>query len=99
MEAEEILSEKFRAVVTRNKARDLYDIYFLMSIGARINYKLINKKLKYYSLKYNKKIFLEKLKEKENIWESEMKRLIENVPDFKEIIKEIRTQLKKSVST
>ena len=99
MEAEEILSEKFRAIITRNKARDFYDIYFLIEIGTKINYDLINKKLKYYSLKYNEKIFLKKLKEKKDIWKSEMGRLIENVPDFNKTIKKIKIELESKLSS
>lgn len=44
----EILAEKIRALMTRAKGRDLFDIYYLLSKGVKIDMKLINKKLEYY---------------------------------------------------
>ena len=48
---DEILAEKIRAVITRTKGRDLYDIWFLLNRGALMDKDLINKKLEYYDLK------------------------------------------------
>lgn len=47
---EEIFAEKIRAILTRKKGRDLYDLWFLMNLGVRVEEKLIRKKLKYYNL-------------------------------------------------
>lgn len=47
---EEIFAEKIRAILTRNKGRDIYDLWFLISQGAQIKEKLIKEKLKYYDL-------------------------------------------------
>lgn len=48
---DEILAEKIRDVLTRTKGRDLYDIWFLLNLGARMDKNLIKKKLEYYELK------------------------------------------------
>jgi len=94
MSPEEILSEKFRACLTRNKARDVYDIYFLINEGIKVNKELINGKLKYYSKKYNKKEFSKSLNEKKKIWKTEMGPLLYNaMPSFEEVIKFIEKQL------
>jgi len=85
MSEKEILAEKVRTILTRNKARDVYDINFLLSKNIFLDLTLINKKLRYYSIKYNRKKFLDKLKEKKEIWETEMGRLVDNFPDFKEV--------------
>jgi|APSaa5957512622_1039677.scaffolds.fasta_scaffold05243_2 predicted nucleotidyltransferase component of viral defense system len=85
MSEKEILAEKFRTILTRNKARDAYDIYHLLKKGIPADLILINKKLSYYSIKYERKDFLAKLKEKKEIWETEMKRLVDNFPTFKEV--------------
>lgn len=55
---EEILAEKIRAVLTRKKGRDWYDLWFLLSRGVKLDNDLVKKKLKYYKLKYkfNKEI-------------------------------------------
>ncbi len=48
---EEILAEKIRALLTREKGRDLYDIWFLLNQGTKLNGEIIKEKLKYYKLK------------------------------------------------
>jgi len=47
---EEILAEKIRAIMTRRKGRDLYDLWFLLSKGVSVQSDLIRKKLDYYKL-------------------------------------------------
>lgn len=47
---EEILAEKIRAVMTRRKGRDLYDLWYLLSTGTKLNDKHMKKKLNYYQL-------------------------------------------------
>ena len=85
---EEILAEKIRALVTRNQARDLFDLYFLLKKGIRINIGLINKKLCYYKKEFDKKEIIQAIKNKEDIWHSELSSLIiGNLPDFREVSK------------
>lgn len=48
---EEIFAEKIRAVLTREKGRDIYDLWFLLNRGVSVDSKLIKEKLKYYRLK------------------------------------------------
>ncbi len=50
----EILAEKIRAVMTRDKSRDLYDIWLLLEIGATLDIDLVNKKLAYYGEFFDK---------------------------------------------
>lgn len=50
LSAQEILAEKMRAVMTRRKGRDLYDLWFLAGMGVLPKGKLIWEKLKYYNL-------------------------------------------------
>jgi hypothetical protein len=47
---EEILAEKIRAVMTRSKGRDIYDLWFLFSQGVEINTSLVMEKYKYYGI-------------------------------------------------
>jgi len=47
---EEIFAEKIRAVITRRKGRDLYDLWYLLNRGVAIDSRLIKEKLKYYRL-------------------------------------------------
>lgn len=48
---EEIAAEKIRAILTRKKGRDLYDLWYLLTQGVGIDSKLIRQKLEYYRLR------------------------------------------------
>ena len=58
---EEILAEKYRAVINRVKGRDLYDFLFLLKRGVKFNHNLVNEKLKYYNEVYNPNDFIHKV--------------------------------------
>ena len=47
---EEIAAEKIRAIMTRKKGRDLYDLWFLLNSNVELDNKLIRQKLRYYKL-------------------------------------------------
>ncbi len=85
MQKEEIFAEKIRAIMSRNKPRDVFDLYFLLEKGIRFNLKFVNKKLEYYKETFNKKIFLEKVKEKKADWESELENYCKSVPNFEKV--------------
>ena len=60
---EEIFAEKIRALLTRAKGRDLYDLWFLLNQGTYFKKDLVRKKLKYYHLeKITKEEILERVK-------------------------------------
>src|SRR3990172_5601746 len=89
MDPEEILAEKIRAIMTRNKARDIFDARYLIAKKIPVNIELVNKKLEYYHLTFEKDTFLEKLTDKKNIWEKELKPLVGFIPDFEKTTMEI----------
>ena len=82
MNEQEILSEKIRAIMTRDKARDVYDLDFLLKKGITINKEFIAQKMSYYNEKFDKKLFIKRLKDKKSIWLSELSPLIKSVPKF-----------------
>ena len=45
---QEILAEKIRAFTLRAKGRDVYDLWYLLSKGVDIDWKMVNKKLEFY---------------------------------------------------
>lgn len=49
LEWEEILAEKIRALMKRAKGRDLFDIWYLITKGVKINMDMVNKKMEYYN--------------------------------------------------
>ncbi len=95
MQEVEIMAEKVRAIVTRNKARDLYDLWHLMTKGIIIDKNVIAKKLEYYKAEFNYAEFEKAVKEKESVWERDLKPLIRNLPDFNEIQKSVLSEAKK----
>lgn len=81
---EEILAEKIRAIITRNKARDLFDVYTLLKKKTTINKKLINLKLKSYDLVYSNKILKKSIDSKKRIYDTEISNLVKEYPSFEE---------------
>jgi len=53
----EILSEKIRAILTRNAPRDLFDLWFLLKQGTSLSWDFVIEKMKYYpEIKYGGEI-------------------------------------------
>lgn len=94
MAKEEILAEKVRAVLTRTKARDVYDVWFLLQAGTKMNFGLLAQKLQYYQKGYRPAELRQHLHLKESIWESELTPLIPRVPPFRQVVREIMAGMK-----
>lgn len=91
MDVQEILSEKVRAILTRNKARDIYDCWFLLKRGVKPEISLINKKLKIYKLNFSRNDFFRQIEEKKRFWKTDLSGLIiGELPDFDRISREIK---------
>ena len=89
MQEKEILAEKIRALLSRKKARDLYDLYFLISKKVEADPVLIKEKFKYYKQSWDIKEFEAMISSIESIWHTELKPLLKNVPDFEEVKKSV----------
>lgn len=77
MDEREILSEKVRAVHQREKARDVYDIWYLLNLKKiPVESALVQKKLSYICLKFNRGIFFKKIQEKKTSWQRDLSALI-----------------------
>jgi hypothetical protein len=96
MQEPEILAEKARAVMTRAKARDVYDIWFLLNKGVKFDHELVGKKLDYYGKAWDPKEFSRKLGENAKAWASELGPLIPTVPDFRDVRKLILEKISKA---
>ncbi|HIH22274.1 TPA: nucleotidyl transferase AbiEii/AbiGii toxin family protein [Candidatus Micrarchaeota archaeon] len=96
MSAGEILAEKVRAIMNRNKARDVYDLAFLLRKGAKFDIELINKKTEYYKENFVLDVFEEELRKKERNWKTDLHGLIKYIPDFEETASYILTQANQS---
>ncbi|NCO12320.1 MAG: hypothetical protein COZ34_02275 [Candidatus Pacebacteria bacterium CG_4_10_14_3_um_filter_34_15] len=59
----EILAEKIRAILRREKHRDIYDLWILLELGARFDMNLIQNKLKYYGEDFKMDNLISRLKD------------------------------------
>jgi len=85
MQEKEILAEKVRTIITRAKARDVYDLWFLIEKGVPFDKNLIKKKLEYYGESWSPARFRKGLNMKEAVWKTELEPLIGGaIPGFKE---------------
>ncbi len=89
MQEREILAEKIRTIMARNKARDLFDAFVLIEKGTEVDNNLIEKKLEYYSLEFSKKKLSEAIDKKQNLWENELKHLLNETPSFSNVKRKV----------
>lgn len=61
MSRDEIYAEKIRAILNRQKGRDLYDLWYLCSQKAKLDLPVVQAKLDYYGQKYDKNAVLKKI--------------------------------------
>lgn len=85
MAAEEILAEKMRAIMTRTKARDAYDLWFLLNGGTPLDFQLVAQKMEYYKVKFTLAAFQKNLSQIGEQWERELTPLLKTVPPFRKL--------------
>ncbi len=82
LKIEEIIAEKIHALLSRDKARDLYDLFFLLRI-ANFDRKLTEEKLKIFGKKLDKKLLEKNISNLESVWTKELKAFVlSELPDF-----------------
>lgn len=90
LDAKEIAAEKIRCIMTREKSRDVYDLWFLFKRGTHMDISLVNKKLKIYRLKFNLEEFHRKIHEKRSMWVQDLKDfIIGDLPKFDDVVSEL----------
>lgn len=57
----EVLSEKIRAFLYREKGRDMYDLWFLLSKGVSLDWNMVNRKTKFYDVKTSSEDVLKRI--------------------------------------
>jgi predicted nucleotidyltransferase component of viral defense system len=82
MSLREMFSEKVRAMIVRKKARDAYDLWFMLNKGVEFERKLTQKKLDMYELRFSKMVLADALVEVEAAWNRELKMLMASPPEF-----------------
>jgi len=74
---DEVAAEKVRAIMSRDKARDLYDLAFLVrGKGVRFDRGMVDAKLKHCGMAFEPGALADRLGTKEALWKPELKPLI-----------------------
>jgi len=77
MDLDEVGAEKVRAILTRHKARDIYDLnYLAVNKGVKFEEELVNDKLKYYNMQFDGHKFMEKVASMEGFYSKELKGIV-----------------------
>lgn len=97
MDKDEILSEKIRAILTRDKVRDVYDVYKLIENGAELRKELINKKLEFYDMTLDKSELIERCKELSVRWNEDLESFMKRVPPKDSAVKTVIEEIKSSL--
>ncbi len=87
MDLKEILAEKVRATLMRDKTRDIYDLWFLLRKGVKVDRALIEKKL---GKPFHHGNLLKRIDEIEKTWKTDLGWMVFGpVPPFARVRKEI----------
>lgn len=88
MNTDELSSEKVRAILKRNKPRDIYDLNFLIKKhNVKFDLDLVNKKLSYYKKSFDLEEFKKKIDLLEKDYNKEMNILIAGKIEDYDILK------------
>ncbi|MFH1638140.1 MAG: nucleotidyl transferase AbiEii/AbiGii toxin family protein [Candidatus Woesearchaeota archaeon] len=83
MKLEEIIAEKVHSIFARTKARDLYDLFFLLRLSD-FNPELISAKLRQFGIKLDVALLTRRINGLSSLWEKELRPFIfGEVPDYK----------------
>ncbi len=83
LKPEEMVSEKIHSILNRRKARDLYDLFFLLK-QFKFNKKITKEKLKLFNQKYSFKVISRRIIELKRLWKPELDSFVlGELPDFK----------------
>lgn len=98
MDLEEVAAEKVRAIMTRDMARDVFDLQYLIEKkSVALNEGIVNKKLGFYDAKFSTKEFLEKTWQKQPFFEKELGNLVfAPLPPFRQAMGTIQKWVRPS---
>lgn len=87
MNLDEVAAEKVRAIMSRNKARDAYDLYYLIKEKeVKFDKEIVDKKLEYIGKRFSLAYFRAALGEKDRTFEKELANLVfRPLPRFEEV--------------
>ena len=92
MALQEVGSEKVRAILTRKKARDIYDLHYLVTRkGIGFDQDLIDEKLRFYQMIFSAKEFVDQLESREKQFKRELVGTVfGELPEYSLVVETLR---------
>lgn len=89
MSLDEVASEKIRAIYTRKKPRDIYDLFYLVTKKkAKFDLEMVNKKLEYYDIIFDKEDLISEILKQKDFFRNTLRNIVmDELPDINDIIK------------
>jgi predicted nucleotidyltransferase component of viral defense system len=84
--SEHMLAEKVRALLTRGKPRDLYDIWLLLNQGVSPDRSLIERKLELYGIAFSPQALEEALARVQTDWERDLRPLLPQFVAYQDVV-------------
>jgi len=91
---DEMMAEKLAATIGRNKPRDHFDVYQILSKKIHLDHKLVEKKCKDSGNEFNIIKMFNKAKKLKNRWDEDMTQLVAKPVDFIVIMKALAKHFK-----
>ena len=89
--AREMMAEKVRAIMTRDKPRDVYDLWFLSRKRVDLDVAMVQRKLALYDLEYAPDELIAAAGSMKGAWKRDLGSLVMGrLPDFGEVMGELR---------
>lgn len=92
--APHLLAEKARALLVRGKARDLYDLHFLLARGVRCNRALLDEKMRLYGRRFTLAALDTGVRRVERSWTRDLEPLLGTVPPFRAVARTVRDDVR-----
>ena len=94
MSSREMMAEKVRAIMTRDKPRDVYDLWFLCRKGVELDVQLVDRKLRLYDMVYTPDELLSTAQGRKGAWRRDLGSLVMGrLPDFDDVLETLREHL------
>ena len=91
----EILAEKIRSIFQRGFPRDLYDVWYLLENGVKVDKPLLDEKFNFKGIKVNIQQIESEREKIQSAWRASLEGVLSNVPDFNIVFEQILDELKK----
>ncbi len=95
LDLREILAEKISAVYNRPKPRDVYDLWFLLNEKTQVDLQIVKTKLEKNHVDFSLKTLQERLVYLKSRWKKDMTGLLQQIPDYDVIAREVLQNIEK----